>query len=419
MPALNIILTPAGSSGDIHPFVGIGSALRARGHDVTVITNAPFRSLVERAGLRYIEHGTAEEFDRVTQDPDLWHKTRGLGVVMGTIAAGMRDQFARIADVYEPGRTVLVGHSTSVGGRVFEDVHGLPAVTMHLAPIAFRSDYQIAAHAPGRDASWLPWWVRRGMWRLVDWALLDRHLVPQLNAWRRELGLPPVKRPFKDWIHSPQRVIGLFPDWFGPPQPDWPAALRLTGFPLFDERDQASPDDELEAFLAAGDPPIAATPGSANRQARAFFEAIIAAAARLRRRALLLTRYPEQLPATLPEHVKHVAFVPFSRLLPRCAAVVHHAGIGSCAQGLAAGVPQLTMPMGFDQPDNVTRLMRLGVGGYVLPRHFTGARVAAALRPLLESPDVAAACRRCAARIAESNPVARTCDLIEEAAKFD
>ena len=65
--------------------------------------------------------------------------------------------------------------------------------------------------------------------------MLDPTVVPALNEWRRELGLPPVTRVFSDWIHSPQRVIGLFPDWFGNPQPDWPAAVRLTGFPLYDD----------------------------------------------------------------------------------------------------------------------------------------------------------------------------------------
>ncbi len=37
MPPTNIILTPIGSGGDVHPFVGVGRALRERGHDVTEV----------------------------------------------------------------------------------------------------------------------------------------------------------------------------------------------------------------------------------------------------------------------------------------------------------------------------------------------------------------------------------------------
>ena len=41
---------------------------------------------------------------------------------------------------------------------------------------------------------------------------------------------------------------------------------------------------------------------------------------------------------------------PFRWLVPRSAALVHHGGIGTLSQGLAGGVPQVVMPMGFDQP---------------------------------------------------------------------
>ena len=37
-----------------------------------------------------------------------------------------------------------------------------------------------------------------------------------------DLGLPPVKRIFNRWLYEADLVLGLFPDWFGPPQPDWP-----------------------------------------------------------------------------------------------------------------------------------------------------------------------------------------------------
>ena len=90
----------------------------------------------------------------------------------------------------------------------------------------------------------------------------------------------------------------------------------------------------------------------------------------------------------------HEGYAPLSTLLPRCAALVHHGGIGTLAQALAAGVPQLTMPMGFDQPDNTTRLLRLGVARWVAPSKFTGERVAPLLDNLLNDPTVAAACAK-------------------------
>jgi UDP:flavonoid glycosyltransferase YjiC (YdhE family) len=243
--------------------------------------------------------------------------------------------------------------------------------------------------------------------------VIDPLIVPKLNAFRQELRLPPVTRVFRHWLHSPQRVIGLFPDWFAPPQPDWPPALRLTGFPQYDESDQQQLSPSLLEFLDRGSAPIVFTPGSANQNAAAFFRGAVDAAARLNRRALLLTRFTEHLP-TLPPTVHHESFAPLSRVLPRSAALVSHGGIGTLAQALAAGVPQLTMPMGFDQPDNTTRLLRLGVARWVKPSEFLGERVAPLLNTLLTDPAVTSACAKYAALLKDASALARTCDLLEE-----
>ncbi len=410
---MKFVMTPVGSSGDVHPYIGIGRALRARGHDVVVVTSGAFEQVVQRAGLGFRETVSAEIFDRLSKHPDLWNSFRGLKLVLGSVASYLQLGYERVAELHEPGRTVLVGHALSFGTRLFEEKHGVPAATLHLAPSIFRSDFEQPAFAPGRDLTRAPRWVKRTFWWAADRFLSDPLIVPRLNAFRQELGLTPVSRVFRDWMHSPRRVIALFPDWFAPPQPDWPAALKVVGFPQYDESDHQQLSPGLRRFLDAGDAPIAFTPGSANQSAESFFRAAVEATLRLNRRALLLTKYTEHLP-TLPATVHHEGFAPFSRLLPRCAALVHHGGIGTLAQALAAGVPQLTMPMGFDQPDNTTRLLRLGVARWVAPSEFTGERVAPLLHTLLTDPTVASACAKYAARLENTAALDRTCDLLEE-----
>src|SRR5207244_7413566 len=103
-------------------------------------------------------------------------------------------------------------------------------------------------------------------------------------------------------------------------------------------------NEDVQKFLANGAPPIAFSPGSANREAHQFFAAAVEACQRLGRRGILLTKYDHQLPPKLPDSVRHVGFVPMSKLLSHTAALVHHGGIGSCAQGLAAGVPHIVRP---------------------------------------------------------------------------
>jgi UDP:flavonoid glycosyltransferase YjiC (YdhE family) len=238
-------------------------------------------------------------------------------------------------------------------------------------------------------------------------------LAPAINALRSELGLPPASSILGTWWNSPDRVIGLFPDWFAAPQSDWPEQARLTGFPRYDEADTRDVDPDLDAFLDAGPPPIAFTPGTAMHHGSAFFAASVEACRRLNRRGLLLSQHAGHLPPSLPPTVRHVPYAPFSRLLPRCAAIVHHGGIGTTAQALAAGIPQVVTPFAHDQFDNAERVRRLGVGRSVKASRYTARSATRALAGLLDDAATVAACRSIAARLRIDDSIDRTCDLIE------
>jgi rhamnosyltransferase subunit B len=413
---MRFLLTPVGSSGDVHPFIGIGRALRARGHLVTIFAAEPQRAFVERSGVEFVPTVTMEQYHEATLDPDLWHPRRGLLTVLKMITPTLESSYVALAARYVPGETMLVGHPLAFYERVLEDRVGGPAATIHLAPSSIRSAYQVPALPPGVEISGWPYRLKRAFWALIDRTAIDPLIAPALNRWRATLGLPSVHRIFQSWLNSPRLVIGLFPEWFGARQPDWPETFQYASFPLWDDPGDAPVDAELEAFLATGTPPVVATPGTANRHASAFFAATAAARSRLGRRGLFLTGYPEQLPPDLPKAILHRSYAPFSAVLPRSAALVHHGGIGTVAQALAAGIPQLVMPMGFDQPDNAFRAVRLGVARWLAPSKFTPDRVTAALGELLNDSAVALAAADLRSRLSVENGIELACDLLEREA---
>ena len=290
---------------------------------------------------------------------------------------------------------------------------GLPLATIHLQPSIIRSVYQTPRMPMFVLPDWMPKALKRSAYWLVDNLVVDPAVGPAVNKLRKDVGLAPVRGIMKDWWHSPQMSIGLFPAWFAPPQPDWPPSLRLTGFPLYDERGAVDVSPGLEEFLRGGESPIVFTPGSAMRHGRPFFEAAIDACQQLGRRGVLLTRFAEQLPPTLPDSVRHYDFVPLTQLLPRAAALVCHGSIGTIAQALAAGVPQLVMPLSHDQPDNAWRSKNLGVGESIKPSRFHGSAVAIKLRVLLESEAIRQKCRSVAAQFQGVDSLSQTCHLIE------
>jgi rhamnosyltransferase subunit B len=410
----HMLLLPIGSSGDVHPFVALGLALRERGHRVTVITSVYFESLIRKTGLEFVGLGTMEQFEETLRNADAWHPRRGFEVVMRWgVLPWIRPIYDLIAERYVPGETVVVASLLAFGARLAQEKLGVPMVSVELQPAMLRSSYQ----APKLPGMWmpdrLPGPIKRFMYWLGDTLVLDPIVKAATNAVRAELGLPPVRRLFDEWWHSPERIIGLYPPWYAPPQPDWPRQLGLTGFPLFDERGLTDPPREVLDFLDAG-PPIAFTAGSANRHAHAFFAEAVEACRLLCRRGLLVTRYPDQLPAPLPDGIMHCSYIPFSQLLSRSAAFVHHGGIGTTAQALAAGVPQLVMPLAHDQPDNAARVVRLGVGRSLPPRRFKAPAVARVLDELLKSDTVAERCREMARKLDGVDPIAETCRLVEE-----
>jgi UDP:flavonoid glycosyltransferase YjiC (YdhE family) len=263
----------------------------------------------------------------------------------------------------------------------------------------------------------LPRALRPYFYRAGDRFFIDPLLVGPLNEFRRELGLAPVRRLFDAYMHSPQLVIGLFPEWFAAPQPDWPPHVHLTGFPLYDESDSHKIPAELSAFLDSGPAPVVLAAGSANAQAREFFQTSAKVCHRTGWRGILLTQFPEQLPAPLPEGVRHFMYVPFSQVLPRAAAFVHHGGIGTTAQAFAAGIPQLVRPLAHDQPDNAARIHRLGAGEILRPNLYKAKRVIECLDCLMKSPTVRENCRRLKRDLSASHALARTCELIEQLGK--
>ena len=417
---VHVLLVALGSAGDVHPNIGLALALRDRGHRVTLVASGAFQRLADRHGFEFFPVGSEEEFYTAVRNPDLWHPRRAIEVVARClILRKMRPLYELIADNYRPGETVVAAPGTAFGARLAEEKLGVPLASVHLQPSMIRSYFDPMAVGVPDIMPHLPVRVRRWFFHLVDRAVIDRLLAAEVNQFRAELGLQPERRLFERWLHSPQLVVGLFPDWFGPPQRDWPPNVHPVGFPLFDESDTRPAPPELDAFLAAGPHPIVFTAGSAMAHARDFFYASVEVCRRLGRRGVLLTQFPEQLPARLPDTVARFDYVPFSRVLPRAAALVHHGGIGTTAQAFSASVPQLVVPLAHDQFDNAARVQRLGAGKVLAPKRYSVRSATRALDQLLASAPIRNACAEYARRLSPGAAIESACQWIETLAGRD
>jgi UDP:flavonoid glycosyltransferase YjiC (YdhE family) len=240
-----------------------------------------------------------------------------------------------------------------------------------------------------------------------------------VRALRRELGLPPGENPLFEGKLSPQLDLAMFSPELQPPQPDWPRQTRQTGFSFYDEAENSGPalPPAVEAFLAAGEPPIVFTLGSAAVFVAGDFYAESARAAhRLGKRALLLLG-DNPPPANLLPTALAWKYLPYAQIFPRASVIVHQGGVGTTAQAMRAGRPMLVMPFAHDQPDNAARVTRLGVGRTISRGSYTARRAAEELGKLLGDPAVVERAAAIGLRIRAERGTQAACDALESRLK--
>ncbi len=406
---MHFLCSTFGSAGDVFPMVGLAIELRRRGHSVTIATNAHFEPLAREHDIPFETLGTQDDYIACAANPDLWHPQRAFSHVFSFFRPVLKRQYELFADAAGRRDTAGVTSCFGFGALLARETHRLPILTLHLQPAVLWSD----SDPPALPGLFGPRWLKGLLYRIGERCFIDPVVCPFLNEWRKELGLSPVRKITR-WWNSPDGVLGMFPEWFAPPQPDWPQNLIQTDFPLWNHRSSESLSEDVARFLGEGDSPIVFTPGSANVHGRPFFEAAITACNHLRRRGIFLTEFPEQLPQPLPASIAHFKYVPLDILLPRVAAFVHHGGIGSTSQALLAGIPQVLMPLAHDQFDNGARIIRLGVGESIPAKRFIGLRLADALARLFGSTTTQAACRNVSERLAKRDGLCRSAGAIEQ-----
>ena len=410
---MHTVLVPAGSSGDVLPLIALGRELLRRGHEVSVFTNPHFSEVIEKSGMRFLPFGTREDFDEITRHPDLWHPTRSAPLVFRWALEHSEQATRDLLPLVSEERCVIIGGSLAFPARLAAELTSQPLVSVHLQPTVFASVYQAPVTPSGRRLDWMPLWLRRLAFFGVDRLVLQKLLVRPYDELRARFGLAPFSGRGLDLFHAGELELGLFPSWFAAPQPDWPASAELSGFPAWGGSGALGLPKGLQDFLGAGEAPVLLSPGSANRQAENFFAAGVDALRMLGQRGLLLTPYHEQLPSVLPDGVAHFDYAPFEQVLPRCAAFLHHGGVGSVAQAFAAGVPQLIHPFAFDQPDNAVRVRRLKFGDFIRRDDWTAQRVSGVLQRLLADRSMKVRLAGLAAKMEASRPVEQSVDLIE------
>lgn len=414
-----ILLTTFGSYGDLHPYLAMARALVRHGHRVVLASHSHYREFVERVGAEFVavkpgfeDLGPEEEWAPKVND------ARGGTefIIRHTLMPYLEESYETFHAAAE-GCDLIISHILTMAAPLVAEKRGIPWLSCALQPVMFLSAYDPPALPP---MPWLPRLKFLGpcFFRPLFWlasASLSRWLTP-VHALRKRLGLPASSANPLTQGFSPHGTLALFPHEFAAPQRDWPPSVWQVGFPLFDQETTHEASPAVRDFLTIAPAPVVFTLGSAVvRMATPFYHIAYDAVRQLGLRAIFLVgKEPRDLPVGLMNDSEALVsgYEPFSALFPHAQAIVHQCGIGTTAQALAAGRPQVLVPFAHDQFDNARRVEQLGLGLSLPSSSLNVSRLRAALQRVTEQTSFRAKARQYATQLPTSSFETRLLEVL-------
>ena len=239
-----IVLSAAGSAGDIFPLIGLAADCAARGHEPVIATQAEYRSRVEAQGVGF--HALRQAKTR-SKPASASIRRSSCGSPRARVGARVRraphrdavpEALVRRHVRYVCGRFAgdhpHLGLRRAAWPRKSADCRGSPTV---LAPFAFMSAYdppmfaRVAASRAGPQAVRARFRSERCCTcvklAIAPWTDTYRHL-------REDLGLPRTPMPLFEGQFSPFGTLALYSRHFGSVQPDFPSSHDARGIQLLD-----------------------------------------------------------------------------------------------------------------------------------------------------------------------------------------
>jgi sterol 3beta-glucosyltransferase len=353
---MKVAIPTIGSRGDVQPFIALAQGLTRAGHEVTLATHPPMRSLVESYGTSFRPIGPNIDFAHeaaLIRENSRNHITaliRTMRLSFDILKRSHHDilNLCREADL-------VVVSAQSAAGKNEADLLNLPYLSVTLMPWA------IPWNDPERPL------LKRVAYHLID-EFVQLATTRPLNQIRKEQGLSPIGR--EGFTSLRMNLIPVSPAVYAP-NPNWDSRHHVTGYWFIEEVSGWQPSSDLLSFLDAGEPPVAIRLGSmgyGESNKKEILHLVVDAIQQSGQRGILQGWGTWNDQMSLPSTILTTGTLPHNWLFPRCAAVVHHGGYGTTAACLRAGRPALVIPHIADQFYWAKIVHDLGVGPKPVPQ---------------------------------------------------
>jgi len=385
-----------GSLGDIYPLLEIAGRMKQQGHRVLFIANEYFAAVVRNAGVDYAEAGTCGEQLAARETKDSNGDTFDGAMIRYDFLIGRN--YGRVRKIVEAlisaeHRLLVVTHGRLSPAFPVCEQYSVPIVLAYYSPAQIpdnQEDYVLYRCSFGGNE----WLARNILYPLHQIKKRVHHSpVRRYNYWRKQSGYGRISNPLTTWISGILRgrgtwlryrhpnvmmEIALFPQWFAEPLGRDIGHIKYTGF-IFHADNNPHSKDLVDEFIEKYGSPVVFTPGTAVEDVGAFCSVIADTCRKLNAPAIVLSRYLADASEKFDSanvNVLVLDHIDLGYLLPKAKLLVHHGGIGTLAQAVRAGIPQIIRPRMYDQPGNALRVAQNGVGGMLYDNGYTAEGIA-------------------------------------------
>ena len=370
-----IIFTTIGSLGDLHPIMGIAQELKNLGHRPIIATSEYYREYLLNAQLEFhpvrpslnLEDSELVKAVLDTKDgPELLHKKYIFPELQNSI-----DDLLKIAS----GADLIVGSVLTYYVPIVSHITKVPWLNAIVAPISMWSGYDPPILAP------LPFlgkmrflnhnihhWILKSLFKVSEpWAR-------PLKELRVKYGMTAGKNPFWEGLYEGKKTLCLWSDTFYSPKPDWPENALATGFIFYDpKQDHELPLDILDFRKKHKNVCVFTLGSTAVQNPQEFLEIFIETSKRLDAGCIITTgrKHIDEYRSKSTDKLLFIDYAPYSLLFPLADIIIHQGGVGTTAQCLKSGKPQIVLPFCMDQFDNGYRIKRLCAGEVIEKKHLT------------------------------------------------
>lgn len=396
MSKQEILFVGFGSLGDIYPLLAIAKKMQ-QSRNVIFLANDYFRSYVENVDIDFYPIGTVEDQLRAREG----------SMVSGETPEGRRERYENVIGksykvtydyiakkIKENVKLLVITHGNLSPAVIACEAFNIPIIYTHYAPSQIPGNIEDAVMCTSFYSNKKEWWIRYITVPLQFMKLkFTFEVKDQLNAHRKNLGLPPIANKWDYFIQNfnfkkekavipdipvPAEIV-MAPQWFCEPFDNKKGKYSFVGFPFVEEI-FGEQESRIDQFIEAYGKPMVFTPGTAVEDVDVFLSEMIPICRKLGAPGIFCSKHgkaafeklekADDVPLLYLEHAK------FSHLLPKSRCLIHHGGIGTLAQAVRAGIPQIVRPRMYDQPANAVRVMMFGLGGSVFPEAFFADRIA-------------------------------------------